>query len=80
MKFYQDQTKRRHKLIPVEVSKNDSDRDTDLAIYKNQYVLIKKLNVILGDHNKKLICRRCLTSYTRENMLMLHKPNFENYY
>ena len=29
--------------------------------------------VVLGDHNKNFICRRCLSSYSSENMLMLHK-------
>ena len=62
LNFYQDQNKWRHKIIPIEVSKNDSDRAVDLAIYKNHYVPIKKLNVFLGDHNKKFICRRCLSS------------------
>ena len=42
-------------------------------IYKNHYALIQKLNVFLGDHNKNFICRQCLSSYTSENMLMLHK-------
>ena len=40
--------------------------------------LLEKLKVFLGDHNKKFICRRCLNSYTSENMLMLHKPKCEN--
>ena len=71
--FYQDQNKWKHKLIPIEISKNDSNRVIDLAIYKNHYVLIKKLDVFLGDHNKKFICRRCLSSYTSENMLIKHK-------
>ena len=73
LNFYQVQNKWKHKLIPNEVSKNDSDRVIDLAIYKNHYVFIKKLDVFLGDHNKKYICRRCLNSYTSENMLMKHK-------
>ena len=72
--FYQDQNKWRHKIIPIEVSKNISDRVIDLAIYKNHYVLIKNLDVFLGDHNKKIICRQCLSSYTSENMLIKHKP------
>ena len=78
LKFYQDQKKWKHKLIPIEVSKNESGRVIDLLIYKIHYALIKKLDVILGDHNKKLICRRCLNSYTSENMLMLHKPKTGN--
>ena len=73
LNFYQDQNTWKHKLIPIEISKNNSDRVIDLAIYKNHYVLIKKLDVFLGDHNKKFICRRCLCSYTSENMLMKHK-------
>ena len=73
LNFYQDQNQWKHKLIPIEISKNNSDRVIDLAIYKNHYVLIKKLDVFLGDHNKKFICRRCLSSYTSENMLMKHK-------
>ena len=73
LNFYQDQNQWKHKLIHIEISKNNSDRVIDLAIYKNHYVLIKKLDVFLGDHNKKFICRRCLSSYTSENMLMKHK-------
>ena len=73
LNFYQDQNQWKHKLIPIEISKNNSDRVIDLAIYKNHYVLIKKLDVFLGDHNKKYICRQCLSSYTSENMLMKHK-------
>ena len=75
LSFYQDQKKWRHKLLPFEVSKNDSDRVFDLLIDKNHYALIQKLTVFLRDHNKKYICRRCLNSYTSEIMLMLHKPN-----
>ena len=78
LSFYQDQNQWKHKLIPIEISKNNTDGVIDLAIYKNHYVLIKKLDVLLGDHNKKFICRRCLSSYTSENMLIKHKPKCEN--
>ena len=78
MNFYQDQNKWRHKLVPIEVSKNVSDRVIDLLIYKNHYALVKKLNVFSGDHHKIFICRRCLNSYTSENMLKLHTPKCEN--
>ena len=78
LNFYQDQNQWKHKLIPSEISKNESDRVIDLAIYKNHYVLIKKLDVFLGDHNKKYICRRCLCSYTSEKMLKKHKTKCEN--
>ena len=71
--FHQDQNKWRHKLIFIETSKNNSDRVIDLAIYKNHYILLRKLDVFLGDHNRKYICRQGLSSYTSENMLMKHK-------
>ena len=78
LNFYQDQNKWRHKLKPIEVSKNESNKIIDLAVYRNHYVLTKKLNAFLGDHNKNFICRRCLNSYTSEHMLILHKPKCEN--
>ena len=78
LNFSQDQNQWKHKLIPIEISKNDVDRVIDLAIYENHYVLIKKLDVFLADLNKKYICRRCLSSYTSENMLMKNKPKCEN--
>jgi len=77
LNFYQDKNIWTHKLIPIEVSKNDSDIVIDLAIYKNHYVLIKNINVFLGNHNCKFICRKCLSSYTCENMLIKHKEKRE---
>ena len=41
--FYQDQNKWKHELVPVEISKNESDRFIDPIIYKNHYALIKKI-------------------------------------
>ena len=34
--------------------------------------------MFLGNHHKKFICRRCLNSYTSENMLKIHKPKCDN--
>ena len=79
LKFCQDQNQWKRKLLPIEVSKNDSDRVIDLAIYTTHYVPNKKLDVFLGDHNKKYICRRCLSSYTSENMLIKLKQKRGNY-
>ena len=78
LNFYQDKSKWNHNLIPIEISKNESDRNVDLLLYKKHYALIKKLNVFLGDHHKSFICGRCLSSYTSKSMLMLHKPKCEN--
>ena len=66
-----DQNK--HKLIPIEINKYVSDKVFDLLIYKNHYVLIKKLNAFIGKHDCKYICRKCLISYTTHNMLIKHK-------
>ena len=73
LNFYQDGEKWKHNLIPIEISKKESDNVIDLLIYKNHYALIKKLHVFLGDHNKSFVCRRCLNSYTCENALIKHK-------
>ena len=78
LNFYQDKTTWNHKLIPIEISKNESDKVIDLLINKNHYALIKKLNVFLGNHNCNFICRKCLSSYTCENMLIKHKEKCEN--
>ena len=73
LNFYQDGEKWKHNLIPIEISKNESDKVIDLLIYKNHYALIKKLHVLLGNHNRIFVCRRCLNSYTCENALINHK-------
>ena len=66
-----DQNK--YKLIPIEISKNESDKVIDLLIYENHYVLIKKLNVFIGKRDCKYVCRKCLNSYTTNSMLVKHK-------
>ena len=52
LRFYEELNKWKYKLIRIEISKNNSDRVVDILIYKNQYALIKKINVISGDHHK----------------------------
>ena len=76
LRFYQDQNAWKHKLTPIEISKNNSDRVVEILIYKNHFALLKKF--FLGDHHKNFICRRCLNSYTSENMLMLPKQKSED--
>ena len=75
--FYQDQNKWKHKLKPIKVSKRESNRIVELLFYKNLFALNKKFNVILGDYHEIFICRRCLNSYTSENMLTLQKQKCE---
>ena len=43
--FYQDDNQWKQKLIHIEFSKNVAGRVIDLGIYRNHYLLIKKLNV-----------------------------------
>ena len=74
LNFYQDGDNWKHNLLPIEISKNESDRFVDLLIFKNHYALIKKLHVFLGDHFKSFVWRPCLNSYTSENMSKIHKP------
>ena len=57
----------------MKLVKNNSEKVIDLAIYKNHYVLIKKLDVFLRDHNEKSIYRQCLNSNTSKNLLIKHK-------
>ena len=78
MIFYPDQSKRKHNLIPIEYSKNESKRLVDLLIYRTLHALIEKIHVFSGDHHKNFSCRRCLISYTSEKMLMIQKPNCGN--
>ena len=58
LNFYPDQNKWKHISIPIEIGKNESDKVTDLLLYKNYFALNKKLNVFLGDHHKIFICGR----------------------
>ena len=53
-------------------------RVVELLIYKNHYALIKKLHVFLENIIKCFVCRRCLNSYTSENMFKIHQPKCEN--
>ena len=71
--FYQDQNKRKHKLIPIETSKNVSDRFEDLLIYRNNYFLTQKLNVFLGQQDGRYISKRSLNTYTSQNMIIKYR-------
>ena len=42
LSFSQDRKRWKHKLIPFEFSKKETDRVIDLLLYKNHYALIKK--------------------------------------
>ena len=73
LNFYQDNNKWKHKLIPIDLSKNETDKVIDVIIYKNHYALNKKLNVFIGKEDNKYTCRNCLSGYTSDNMINKHK-------
>ena len=64
LSVYQDPSKWKIELILFEISNIVSDRVVDLLIYKNHYVFVEKLLTFSGKHDSKLICRRCLRSYS----------------
>ena len=72
LQFYQEGINWKHKLIPIKISEIDSETVIDLMIYKNHYALIKKLHVFIGKRGQKFVCRRCLTCFTNENVLVKH--------
>ena len=63
--------------MPIEISKNESDRVVYLLFYKNHYVLIRKLQIYLGSHNCNYNGRKCLGSFTSENVILKHKQRCE---
>ena len=72
MSFYHNQNTSKYKSIPIEISKNNSDKVIDLLINKNDCVFIKKLNRFLGNHICRYICRRCSNSNTSQGVLINH--------
>ena len=63
-----------YKLVPLYISKNIENRKTiDLILYKNHYILLKKLHVFIGKHDNSYVCRNCLSSYSVQSELITHK-------
>ena len=76
LNFCQDRKNWKRSLNP-EINKNESYTFVDLLVYGNQFALFKKVHVLFGNHHETLICRGCLNYYTSENMLIIHKPKYE---
>ena len=76
--FYQDGSNWKLNLIPIKISKIESDKVIDLILYKNHYALIKKCHVILGNRNKRFVCRQCVNFYRNENTLINHKEKCDD--
>ena len=77
LKFYLENEIWKHKLVPVELSNSEHETKIDLLIYKNHYVLIKKLHTFIGNSKCKFICRSCLSCFEHEHVLMKHKDRCE---
>ena len=67
----------KHKLVPIELSKIEHETKIDLLIYKNHYVLIKKLHTFIGNSKCKFLFGRCLSCFEHEHVLMKHKDRCE---
>ena len=66
-----------YNYIPIEKSKKRIGKVIDFLLYRNQYVFIKKSHVFVGEHESKFVCRRCLSSYSSQNVSMKHKHRCE---
>ena len=63
-----------YKLAPLYISKHiENRRIIDLILYKNHYILLKKLYVFIGKHDNSYVCRNCLSSYSIQSELITHK-------
>ena len=71
--FYRDESKKRHRLVPVEFTKYISNRVVALVFNENRYVLNKNFDVFLGKHDSEYVCRRCLSWYSSQNVLIKYK-------
>ena len=71
---YSEEKDNDYKLVPLYISKNiENRRIVDLILYKNHYILLKKLHVFIGKHDNIYVCRNCLSSYSVQSELITHK-------
>ena len=65
-----------YNLVPLYISNhNQNRRIIDLILYKNLYILLKKLHVFSGKHDNCYICRNCLNNCSIQSELTIHKKN-----
>ena len=71
---YLEEEENDYKLVPLYISKNiENRRNIDLILYKNHYILLKKLHVFIGKHDNGFVCRNCLSSYSVQSELITDK-------
>ena len=73
LSFYRNQSEWKHKLLTIEISKNESDGVIDLIFYKIQYVFFTNLHVFSDKFDSKFVRRGCLSSYSSQNGLIKHQ-------
>ena len=60
-------------LTPSHINKNYLQSQIDLLLFENHYCLITKLHCLLNkDSHMKWVCRRCLTAFSSEPVLVDH--------
>ena len=60
-------------LTPIQVNKNYLQPQIDLLLYQNHYCLITKLHCLINkDSHMKHVCRRCLTAFSSQPVLIDH--------
>ena len=60
-------------LTPIHVNKNYLQPQIDLLLYQNHYCLITKLHCLINkDSHMKHVCRRCLTGFSSQPVLIDH--------
>ena len=60
-------------LTPIHVNKNYLQPQIDLLLYQNHYCLITRLHRLINkDSHMKHVCRRCLTAFSSQPVLIDH--------
>ena len=60
-------------LTPIHIKTNYDQPQIDLLLYQNHYCLITKLHCLINkDSHMKHVCRRCLTAFSSQPVLIDH--------
>ena len=60
-------------LTPIHVNKNYLQPQIDLLLYQNHYCLITRLHCLINkDSHMRWVCRRCLTAFSSQPVLIDH--------
>ena len=60
-------------LTPIHINTNYDQPQIDLLLYQNHYCLIAKLHCLINkDSHMKHVCRRCLTAFSSQPVLIDH--------